>query len=180
MLLARAIPSDHAEIVDLANLAYRGTGPTASWNIETGLIAGQRLTESLLEEEISAKPESFLLTYRDEPGGPNIPDSPLLGTVWLEPKADGVWYLGLLTIRPELQNRQLGRALLAAAEDFAKSHGACRISMTVVNLRESLIAWYLRRGYGLTGETQPFPREDERFGKPLRDDLHFVVLKKDL
>ena len=174
MLLARAVASDHAAIVDLANLAYRGTGPTASWNIETGLIAGQRLTESLLQEEISAKPGSFMLVYRDEPAGP------LLGTVWLEPKAAGVWYLGLLTIRPELQNRQLGRALLAAAEEFAKSRGACRISMTVVNLRESLIAWYLRRGYGLTGETQPYPREDERFGRPLRDDLHFVVLEKDL
>jgi hypothetical protein len=31
-----------------------------------------------------------------------------------------------------------------------------------------------------TGETQPFPYGDERYGRPLRDDLHFVVLEKDI
>jgi ribosomal protein S18 acetylase RimI-like enzyme len=103
-----------------------------------------------------------------------------LGTVLLDPKKDGVWSLGLLTIRPDLQNRQLGRTLLSAAENFAKERGARRIRMTVVNLRDALIAWYERRGYTLTGESQPFPYSDERFGRPLRDDLHFVVLQKDL
>ena len=32
----------------------------------------------------------------------------------------------------------------------------------------------------LTVETRPFPYGDERIGKPLRDDLFFVVLQKDL
>jgi ribosomal protein S18 acetylase RimI-like enzyme len=100
--------------------------------------------------------------------------------MWLEPKQDDVWYLDLLTVRPELQNRQLGRTLLAASEEFAKQRGAQRIRMTVVNLRETLIAWYLRRGYTLTGETKPYPYDDNRFGTPLRDDLHFVVLEKHL
>ena len=65
-----------------------------------------------------------LLTYRDDPNGP------ILGTVWLEPGKDGVWYLGLLTIRPDMQTRKLGRALLTAAEEFAKQRGAHRIQMT--------------------------------------------------
>jgi hypothetical protein len=52
--------------------------------------------------------------------------------------------------------------------------------MTVVNVRASLIAWYQRRGYRLTGEAQPFPYGDERYGRLLRDDLHFVVLEKDI
>jgi hypothetical protein len=52
--------------------------------------------------------------------------------------------------------------------------------MTVVNVRDTLIAWYERRGYTLTGESQPFPYGDERFGRPLRDDLSFVVLQKDI
>jgi hypothetical protein len=52
--------------------------------------------------------------------------------------------------------------------------------MTVVNVRDKLIAWYELRGYTLTGETKPFPYHDTRFGKPLRDDLHFVVLEKHL
>jgi hypothetical protein len=49
--------------------------------------------------------------------------------------------------------------------------------MTEVNVRDTLIAWYQRRGYSLTGETKPFPNEDGRFGTPLRDDSHFVVMQ---
>ena len=157
-------------------MAYRGTGPSASWNIEN-FIEGQRLNESLLREDLAAKPHAHLLTYRDDP---DDADAPLLGTVWLDPGKDGVWYLGLLTIRPDMQTRKLGRTLLAAAEDFAKQRGARRIQMTVVNVRDILIAWYERRGYTLTEETRPFPYGDERFGRPLRDDLYFVVLQKDL
>lgn len=168
----RALESDYPAIVELANLAYRGTGPSESWNIETGIIEGQRLTESLLREDLAEKPDAHLLVYREDA------DGPLLGTVWLEPKQAGVWYLGLLTIRPDLQNRQLGRALLSAAESFAREHNARSIRMTVVNLRDALIAWYERRGYRRTGETQPFPYGDERFGRPLRNDLHFVVMEK--
>jgi ribosomal protein S18 acetylase RimI-like enzyme len=172
-MLLPAVEADYPAIIDLANLAYRGTGPSASWNIES-FIEGQRLNDSLLREDLASKPNAHLLTYRDEPGGE------LLGTVLLDPQKDGVWYLGLLTIRPDLQKRQLGRTLLAAAEDFAKQHGAYRIEMTVVNVRDILIAWYQRRGYTVTTETKPFPYGDERFGRPLRDDLYFVVLEKDL
>lgn len=174
MNLEPAKESDYAEIIDLVNLAFRGTGHSASWNIEAGIIAGQRLTESLLREDLTANPNAHFLIHRDDA------DGSLLGTVWLEPKQDDVWYLGLLTVRPELQNRQLGRTLLTASEQFAKERGARRIRMTVVNLREALIAWYLRRGYALTGETKPYPYDDNRFGIPLRDDLHFVVLEKRL
>jgi hypothetical protein len=52
--------------------------------------------------------------------------------------------------------------------------------MNVVNVRDALIAWYLRRGYRKTGEAEPFPYGDARFGAPLRDDLRFLVLEKDL
>jgi hypothetical protein len=50
----------------------------------------------------------------------------------------------------------------------------------VVNVRTTLIAWYQRRGYRLTGEIQPFPYGEQRFGRPLRDDFHFVMLEKDI
>lgn len=52
--------------------------------------------------------------------------------------------------------------------------------MTVVNVREELIAYYVRRGYLRTGELSPFPDGDERFGVPLRDDLAFELLVKAL
>jgi ribosomal protein S18 acetylase RimI-like enzyme len=174
MLLNRAVEAEYPAIIDLINLAFRGTGPSASWNTEVVFIEGQRLNESLLREDLAAKPEAHLLTYRDNPEGP------LLGTVLLDPKKDGIWYLGLLTVRPDLQKRKLGRELLASAEDYAKERGARLIQMTVVNVRDTLIAWYERRGYTQTAETRPFPYGDDRFGKPLRDDLYFVVLEKTL
>jgi predicted N-acetyltransferase YhbS len=177
MILQPASEADYESIVALANLAYRGSGASASWNVEVGIIEGQRLSESLLRQDLAAKPDAHLLAYRE--------DETLLGCVWLEPSQlepsqDDVWYLGLLAVRPDRQNRQLGRTLLASAEDFARERGARRIRMTVVNVRDTLIAWYERRGYALTGETQPFPYGDERFGRPLREDLFFVVLEKDI
>jgi len=174
MILQDAVESDYSEIIDLANVAYRKTGPGSSWNSEQGLIAGQRLNESLLRDEFARKPEAHLLVYRETPEGP------LLGTVWLEPKDTSTWYLGLLTVRPDIQARGLGKTILAAAEDFVRAHAGVRIRMTVLHVRATLIAWYERRGYTLTGETEPWHYDDERFGKALRDDLYFVVMEKSL
>ncbi len=174
MFLIPAVEADIPAVVELANRAYRGSGPSAGWNSEAGLIEGPRLTGAVLRQDLATKPQAHLLTFRDDPSGP------LLGTVWLEPASAATWYLGLLTVCPDLQNRQLGRALLSAAEDFAKARGAQCISMSVINVRDTLISWYQRRGYRHTGETQPFPYGSERVGKPLRDDLHFVILERSL
>jgi ribosomal protein S18 acetylase RimI-like enzyme len=166
--LTPAREPDYAAVVALANLAYRGgleTGTAASWNVESGIVAGPRLNEAQLREDLAAKSQAHLLLYRE------APDGPPQGSVWLEPTAAGAWYLGLLTIHPVLQNRGLGRDLLAAAEAFAREHGAGHMRMTVLNVRGALIAWYERRGYRRTGETQAFPYGDDRFGTPLRDDL---------
>ena len=68
MLLERVVEADYAAAVALANLAYRGTGKQdreadASWNVETGLVEGPRLTEASLREELAEKPE--LLVWRE-------------------------------------------------------------------------------------------------------------------
>lgn len=52
--------------------------------------------------------------------------------------------------------------------------------MTVIDIRDELIAFYERRGYRRTGIFKPFPYGDERFGVPLRQDLRFEVLEKPL
>ncbi len=173
-MLIRATDSDLAAIVELMNAAFRGTGPAASWNTEAGFMDGERTNEMLLRAELAEKPESMLLIWRDDRTG-SVP-----GCVWLEPKAHETWYLGSLTVDPRLQNAGFGRKLLAAAEQLASDHGASTIRITVVNVRETLIAWYERRDYRLTGETLPFPYEDQRFGTPRREDLAFVVLEKPL
>ena len=50
----------------------------------------------------------------------------------------------------------------------------------VLHVRDTLIAWYERRGYRATGETEPYPSEDPRFGTPLRDNLHFLIMEKQI
>lgn len=52
--------------------------------------------------------------------------------------------------------------------------------MSVIDVRDELIAFYERRGYRRTGIVKPFPYGDERFGIPLRQDLRFEVLEKQL
>ena len=156
------------------NKAFRGTGPEASWNTEAVYIVGDRTSEAALAEQIRAKPEAFFLVA-EETGEPTM-----RGCVWLEPMTPERWYLGSLTVDPRLQNGGLGRELLAAAEDWAWARGAKVMEMTVVNVRETLIAWYERRGYRLTGEMRAFPYGDDRFGRPLRDDLQFAVLEREM
>ena len=56
MLLHPAVEADYAAIVELANVAFRGSGSIASWNTEAVFIEGQRLDESLLREDLAAKP----------------------------------------------------------------------------------------------------------------------------
>ena len=54
------------------------------------------------------------------------------------------------------------------------------MQMTVISIRDELIAWYERRGYRRTGKYKPFPYGDARFGIPKRDDLRFELLVKPL
>ncbi|MDB5686044.1 MAG: family N-acetyltransferase [Rhizorhabdus sp.] len=164
--------ADLPAIVALVNSAYRGDSARQGWAHEADYLSGQRTDEASLRASLAAQAEARLLVWRDEP------DGNALGCVFLEPAEGSTWYLGMLTVRPDLQARRLGRDLLQAGEDFAAAQGADRIRMTVVNVRGTLIAWYQRRGYALTGERRPFPYDDARFGLPQRDDLSFVVLEK--
>jgi GNAT superfamily N-acetyltransferase len=166
--LEPASEADFPAIIALTNKAYRGTGPQASWTVET-FVDGERLTDELLRDDLAAAPRAQLLIWRE--------DGQHMGHVWLEPGEGGAWYLGLLTMRPDLQDRKLGRRLLTAAEDYARARGAIRIALTVVNVRDTLIAWYERRGYVRTGETKPWPYHDPRIGRP-KQEVCFVVLER--
>ena len=87
----------------------------------------------------------------------------------------------MFAVSPGQQGRGVGHRMLDAAEDLARTEwGAGTLQMSVIEQRVELIAWYRRRGYEPTGERRPFPYGDERFGRPRRSDLCFVVLAKRL
>ena len=170
--LEPATPADLPAIVALMNAAFRGAEGKQSWCTEADFIVGARTNESLLSEEIAHG--AFFLIVKDDT------TSLLQGCVSLRPLSAEKWYLGSLAVRLALQSAGFGRNLLDAAEGYAATRGARTIEITVVNVRDTLIAWYERRGYRRTGETRPFPYGDDRFGTPTRDDLEFVVLEKNL
>jgi ribosomal protein S18 acetylase RimI-like enzyme len=90
-------------------------------------------------------------------------------------------YFGMFAVSPALQGAGLGKRVIAEAECQARATwGVTEMHMTVISVREDLIAWYERRGYRRTGRTTPFPYGDERFGIPQRDDLQFELLVKKL
>ena len=166
-MLTAATDADLAQATALINSAYRGASARQGWTHEADYIDGPRTTVETLRQDLASNPASGLYFLRD------APDDPLLGCVWLAPHDETTWYLGMLTVRPDLQDRRLGRTLLAQAEAIVTGLGGTAVRMTVIHFRDTLIAWYQRRGYRLTGETEPFPMEE-----PPGLDLHFVVLEK--
>ena len=164
------------DLVSLIERAYRGEAARAGWTHEADLLGGQRINSAMLRE-IAHSPCAAIILARG-----NVAEGPaLMGCVVLEQRQPTVGYLGLLTVSPERQGRDIGKRLVAAAEAAAQEHFAVStMEMTVIEQRAELIDWYHRLGYRRTGETRPFPYGDERFGKPKRDDLRFVVLSKPL
>lgn len=164
----RDIPALHA----LVESAYRGESAKGGWTHEADLLDGQRTDPEALAEIIADDAQAILLAEADRD---------LRGCVLVADKGEGRAYLGMLTVRPDLQSAGLGAALLTEAEGLARHVLAARtMEMTVIKRRSELIAWYVRRGYRDTGREAPFPSHDPRFGLPKVDDLVFVVLEKTL
>lgn len=160
------IPALHA----LIETAYRGESAKRGWTHEADLLGGQRTDPEALGDML-ANPDMVLLVAEDT--------ERLIGCVQGTRVGTARAYLGLLTVDPALQAAGLGRRLIAAIEtDSAARFGAQVMEMTVIRQRDELIAYYVRRGYALTGETRPFPMEDARFGLPKTRALEFVVLEK--
>jgi ribosomal protein S18 acetylase RimI-like enzyme len=174
MTVERATDADIEALAALVNSCYRGDDSRAGWTTEADFLDGQRTDAAMLRAELAERPGAVMLVMREAHATEPI------GTVWLEPRAGGTWYLGMLSVRPDLQARQLGRRLLAEGERYARERGATRMRISVFPMRETLIAWYERRGFRTTGEELPFPYGDERHGIPRRDDLRFVVMEKPL
>jgi ribosomal protein S18 acetylase RimI-like enzyme len=174
MIFVPATPADVEELVRFVNGAYRGETAEAGWASEGKLMAGQRVDSGMLANMLSIEGGTILL-MRDQVAGC------VVGCVSIKPTSEAsTWYLSMLAVDPQRQAGGLGRLLLTEAEDRIKAQGATRVKITVIWLREPLIEWYERRGYRRTGQTEPFPYEDQRFGVPLRNDLYFVELDKPL
>jgi ribosomal protein S18 acetylase RimI-like enzyme len=167
-----AVPVDIPALHALIESAYRGEASRAGWTTEADLLDGQRTDPEELADIIAAEDQGLLVGWHGEDA---------VACVRYQRLTKSVGYFGMLSVRPGLQSAGIGRRMVEAAERrLADHHGARRMRIQVFPQRDTLIAWYERLGYGLTGETAPFPYDDARFGLPRRDDLHFVILEKPL
>jgi ribosomal protein S18 acetylase RimI-like enzyme len=166
-----AADSDVDTLVSLIQSAYRGDASRAGWTTEADILEGQRTDpEGVLE--VIKSPDSRLLTVESE--------GRVVACCQLEHRGDHA-YFGMFAVSPALQGAGLGKVVIAEAERQAQeTWGVTEMHMTVISVREDLIAWYERRGYRRTGRMTPFPYGDERFGIPQRDDLRFELLVKAL
>jgi GNAT superfamily N-acetyltransferase len=166
-----AVAADVPVLVALIESAYRGDASRAGWTTEADLLAGQRTDPEGVAAVIDAP--SGRMVVVEEHGEP-------IACCQLELR-DGHAYFGMFAVSPKRQGGGLGKVIIAEAERFARDEwGVAEMHMTVISAREDLIAWYVRRGYRRTGRMIPFPYGDERFGLPLRDDLRFELLVKEL
>jgi ribosomal protein S18 acetylase RimI-like enzyme len=136
MNIRQATEVDSRSLEKLINAAYK---------IEEFFVSGNRIHP----EEITQYMKNGFFLVGEEAGT-------VLGSVYVEIKRERA-YLGLLSVLPSFQGSGIGRKMVQAAEDFAKSHRCTSIDLSVVNLRIELPPFYRKLGYRETGEIAPFP-----------------------
>lgn len=166
-----ATPADLESIVVLVTSAYRGESSKAGWTTEADFLDGNRIDREVLAQDIVRPRSRVLVAERD---------GTMLACAHVC-EEHGAGYFGMFSVQPTLQGGGVGKAVLAEAERIVREEWALpAMRMTVIDIREELIAFYERRGYARTGIKKPFPYGDARFGIPRRDDLRFEVLEKAL
>lgn len=170
-----AEPSDIPAILELVTIAYRGDESRQGWTTEADILDGQRLDAEALRADMirddRLRNDSAVLLAET--------DGVLVGCAHIAHDGEGTGYFGMFAVRPGEQGAGYGKLILAEAERIAVADWAVTtLAMTVISVREELIAFYERRGYRRTGLFKPFPYGNERFGIPKRDDLRFEVLEK--
>ncbi|OLZ73295.1 GNAT family N-acetyltransferase [Streptomyces sp. IMTB 2501] len=166
-----ATDADVDALVALIESAYRGDASRAGWTTEADILDGRRTDPEGVREVIKS-PDSRVLTVEQ--------DGRIVACCQLEHRGDHA-YFGMFAVSPTLQGVGLGKQIMAEAERLVReTWGVTEMQMTVISVRDDLIAWYERRGYRRTGQMSPFPYGDERFGIPRRDDLQFELLVKKL
>lgn len=172
LIIRPAQVQDADAISALVNRAYRGDSSRAGWTTEADLLDGKRTTT----EDVLA-----LLSCHDVVIFTGWVAETLMVTLCAEWHAEEqIVHLGMIAVEPTAQNQGYGKKMILAAEQLAVERWGVRASqMAVVNVRETLIAFYQRLGYQATGELKPFPHLPEMWQAKV-ENMQLMTLQKDL
>ena len=163
--------ADIPALIALVTSAYRGDASKQGWTTEADLLDGQRIDAEALCHDLERADSRILLALQN---------GEILACAHVAIE-DGAGYFGMFAVRPDQQGSGLGKRVMTEAERVVhQDWGMPVIRMTVIDIRDELIAFYERRGYVRTGLKKPFPYGDDRYGIPKRADLRFEVLQKSL
>ncbi|MEY2863067.1 MAG: hypothetical protein RLY58_774 [Pseudomonadota bacterium] len=174
-MIRRAVETDIAPLMTLINRAYRPQqGEAQGWTHESDWVDGDRMNASALYELLDdPQQQLWVLTHATE----GCVQGCVLLTAQPNHAAHVAVSIGLLTVDVALQGQGLAKQLLAFAEQQAVlTWSAQQVSMSVLQIRTALLAFYTRHGYVYTGEQQPYPI-GQGVGRP-KQDLNILMLKK--
>lgn len=83
-------------------------------------------------------------------------------------------YAGTLAVDPARQKAGIGRRMMRAAEDYARSHGCAVLDIRIVNVRPELSEIYTKLGFVPTGI------ESAEVIKTATQPVHFITMSKPL
>src|SRR6185369_12682017 len=104
-MIVKATLADVPALNKLVNSAYRGDPSRQGWTTEADLLDGTRTDENAIREFFT-KPDSIILKY--------LENEKIIGCVRLVKHGDQL-YLGMFAVDPTIQNKGIGKKILAAA-----------------------------------------------------------------
>src|SRR3979490_1724316 len=111
----RARANDAAAIVELGNAANSGDGGTSGWTHEANFFEGARIDVAEVLELLAVPGATFLLC---------LDGDEIVGCAYLK-QIRSAGYMGVLAVRPLLQARGIGTALIAECERVARGEWQC-------------------------------------------------------
>ena len=172
--IQKAENGDICALRQLIESAYRGESAKYGWTSETDLIDGNRLNGGELEATMQ-NANSQILVIRD-----SVETGSILASICLYRDGEKCEF-GMFAVNPLKQSNGIGKALLAYAENFAKTEwGFDKMQLSVITQRNTLIDFYKRRGYVATGKK--FSMSDHHLNQEMTrgHDLELEVYEKQL
>ncbi len=185
VFLRPALTTDIPALTVLINRCYLFE---EGWTSESELVGGIRTNQNEIQSVIEDDNQHFFVDSQTNSEHGTAETGELLGCINIGMEDDGA-YIGFFAVNPELQGSGVGSIMLEKAEILAQSYLTEQkerdktvdkkpIKMLVLKGRDKMLAYYQRRGYVCTGNTQSFSNNDSKGSNSKDSELHFTEIAK--